>query len=160
MTAMMSPSPDRPDFESLSAGLRQSPGPQDSVDRVVYRSQSLMSSTEHTELLLQCHRNNRRLGLTGLLVIQGQGIVQILEGPSESLERIVEKIIVDARHRDFVHLERSTNVPRLFPDWAMGSVVLNASSMGALIREVESASDEERRRLASFIRDGVDAGSR
>lgn len=154
MTIMTRPPYESADFEALSAGLSEVSEPKDSVDRVVYRSRSLMRSSEHTELLVQCHRNNRRLGLTGLLVIQDHGIVQILEGPSEPLEQTLEKISVDSRHQDFTLLERSKNVPRLFPGWAMGSVVLNASSLSALIEEVASASDEERRRMASFIRDG------
>ncbi|MEY2777472.1 MAG: hypothetical protein RLY30_1570 [Pseudomonadota bacterium] len=160
MGGMVSLSPDRSDFEALSAGLREASAPQDSVARAVYQSRSLMSSSEHSELLVQCHRNNRKLGLTGLLVIQGERIVQILEGPSHALDATLEKISVDARHCDFQSLEVSRNVPRLFPGWAMGSVVLSASSMSALIHEVESASDEERRRLASIIRDGVDASPR
>lgn len=116
-----------------------------------------MSASEHTELLVQCHRNNRRLGLTGLLVIQNERIVQILEGSKPSLDPIVDKIRADVRHTDFELLEIRNDVPQLFPNWAMGSVVLSASGMGALIAEVEAASDEERRTLATLIRDGLSA---
>jgi len=151
---MTLPAQDRPDFEALSETLLGPSAPSDLVSRVVYRSHSMLSATEHSELLVQCHRNNRRLGLTGMLVIQDRRIVQVLEGPAAALDAKLAKIRVDSRHSAFELLEARSDVPRLFPGWAMGSVVLSATGMTALVAEVEAASDEERRRLAALIRDG------
>lgn len=148
------PSLDSSGFEALSAKLGQAAESPEPVCRVLYQSRSFMSGSDHASLLVQCHKNNRRLGLTGLLMIQGDRIVQVLEGPEAALTQVLDNIRADARHSDFQLLERQQGVPRLFPDWGMGSVALSARGLSVLIEEIEAASDEERRRLAGLIRDG------
>ena len=142
-------------LQALSAGLGQAAaGHEERVARAVYRSRSLMSESEHAQLLVQCHRKNRRLGLTGLLVIQKEHIVQILEGPKAALDALLDRIQADHRHTEFEWVERIEETGRLFPQWAMGSVALSVRGVDALLEEIASAGDEERQRLARLIREG------
>lgn len=152
---MSTPSPWSKPLEALSSKLGQSAlGSGERVARVIYRSRSLMSESEHAELLVQCHRKNRRLGLTGLLLIQQEDIVQVLEGPKSALDGLLARIQSDHRHAEFEWVERIDETERLFPQWAMGSVALSARGVEALLEEIASAGDEERQRLAALIREG------
>lgn len=142
-------------LQTLSACLGQTaPAHEERVARAIYRSRSLMSESEHAELLVQCHRKNRRLGLTGLLVIQKEHIVQVLEGPKPALDALLDRIQSDHRHTEFEWIERLDQAGRLFPHWAMGSVALSVRGVDALLEEIASAGDEERQRLAALIREG------
>ena len=142
-------------LQAMSAELGQTAtGQEERVARAVYRSRSLMSESEHAQLLVECHRKNRRLGLTGLLVIQKEHIVQILEGPRPALDAILDRIQSDHRHTEFEWVEQLDETGRLFPHWAMGSVALSVRGVDALLEEIASAGDEERQRLAKLIRDG------
>lgn len=71
-------------------------------------------------LLRVCRNNNARVGITGFLGHNDGTFLQLLEGPPESVRRLVEKIQRDPRHDSFtVLLERATP-DRFFPEWSMG----------------------------------------
>ena len=45
-------------------------------------------------------RNNRRDQITGGLVLHGDGILQVMEGPPLEIERAMARIHADPRHRE------------------------------------------------------------
>lgn len=64
--------------------------------------------------------NNRRRGVTGLLVYDGQAFAQILEGSAEALESLMARIGADDRHGEVHMLQREVDVAeRRFGAWAM-----------------------------------------
>ena len=64
--------------------------------------------------------NNRRRGVTGLLVYDGQAFAQILEGQAEALEELMARIGADDRHGEIHLLQREADVnERRFGAWAM-----------------------------------------
>lgn len=64
--------------------------------------------------------NNARIGITGCLIFDGKGFLQILEGNRSSVETIYQAIEADPRHRN-VHLVGRLEVPkRTFCTWEMG----------------------------------------
>lgn len=72
------------------------------------------------DILATSRRNNRRDGLSGLLIVGGNRFLQVLEGPSDKLEATYRRIGADPRHFAMVRLSRKTITVRSFPDWEMG----------------------------------------
>ncbi|MEM7661727.1 MAG: BLUF domain-containing protein [Pseudomonadota bacterium] len=114
------------DEEALGSGQR--PGQNDSekitsedLVALSYRSVPAveLSSRDLKELLKQARNKNAQLQVTGVIVIGRQRIYQWLEGPRKSVDRLIERIAVDTRHRDLQILERGPIAERLFGPWTM-----------------------------------------
>ena len=63
--------------------------------------------------------NNLEDGVTGNLICHSDLFLQMLEGTSEAVHRLYEKILADDRHTDIVKLRDEKSELRLFPSWAM-----------------------------------------
>lgn len=70
-------------------------------------------------LLAASQRNNRRVGLTGLLLFDGVRFLQALEGDEAPLLATFARIKADPRHRACVELGRAEVETRGFGDWDM-----------------------------------------
>ena len=81
------------------------------------RTPSPPSSEELYELLADARERNKRFGVTGMLVHEGDRFFQWLEGPSAALEVLWTSISHDARHEDIEVLGEGVTPARLFSDW-------------------------------------------
>ena len=70
-------------------------------------------------ILTTSRSNNLEDGVTGNLICHSDLFLQMLEGTSEAVHRLYEKILVDDRHTDIVKLRDEKSELRLFPSWAM-----------------------------------------
>jgi hypothetical protein len=72
---------------------------------------------------------NRELGITGLLMASGGLFYQVLEGPPSAVDDVFSAIATDDRHTDLIVLSVQEGVERrLFPDWSMKTVDLDAAA--------------------------------
>ena len=74
------------------------------------------------ELDVMCRhfaRRNSETGITGVLMVIGDHFVQVLEGARDPVLDLVERILVDGRHREFRTLHRGLVHERRFPNWSM-----------------------------------------
>lgn len=64
---------------------------------------------------------NERDRITGLLMFDGQSFAQWLEGPSKAIDRLLQRLRADRRHRqmDVLWFE-SPGLGRRFPNWHLG----------------------------------------
>jgi len=92
-----------------------------SLARVVYRSRAVRSLTppELHDLYAVAQRRNGREGITGLMVYDDQRFFQWLEGPVESVERVMASIQADPRHTDVEVLNAQPAEMRTFGAWSM-----------------------------------------
>lgn len=80
----------------------------------------LLSGAELLALLEKARSNNRRLGVTGLLLHKEDAFFQVLEGPEAAVRSTFRTIMADERHKNIeLMLEEPLN-DRQFPDWQMG----------------------------------------
>ena len=87
------------------------------------------SESELQELGENSARNNRELGITGVLMTSGGVFFQVLEGPEEAVDRVYSAIAADPRHTNLVVLELEHDIAsRSFPEWSMKTVDLDAAS--------------------------------
>ena len=63
--------------------------------------------------------NNRRDGLTGALIYNGQNFMQLLEGPAIKAEACLAAIRADRRHGGMIELRRRRVDEREFSGWSM-----------------------------------------
>ena len=82
-------------------------------------STKLMLPAELDELLSIAIRNNTKANVTGLLVYSGGSFFQWLEGPESSVDRLLNKILADKRHKNCTVLFREHSTERAFYKWAM-----------------------------------------
>ncbi len=75
--------------------------------------------------------NNKKRGVTGLLLYGGGNFLQLLEGPISVVTALFEKVQQDPRHTEVccVHFGRAPCY--IYPEWSMG--VLNVEEARATI---------------------------
>ncbi|MEK9685570.1 MAG: BLUF domain-containing protein [Rhodospirillaceae bacterium] len=67
-------------------------------------------------------RNNPSMDITGLLIYADGIFIQVLEGPSEAVHTLYEKIRDDRRHQDVAIIAEYLDQERLFPNWSMAFI--------------------------------------
>jgi len=111
------------------------------VFRLIYRSHSCIApdgnATELGDIFTTARRNNKRLGVTGALVITDDTFAQTLEGDEAVVRELYESICSDPRHKDVTLLKAETVEGRTFGRWAMAKV---AADGGPDIRLLSNAS--------------------
>lgn len=71
------------------------------------------------EILSASRINNRRVGVSGLLVASDRRFLQALEGPTDAVRATFARIAADPRHYALVILSERYQESRQFGDWAM-----------------------------------------
>ncbi len=103
------------------------------------------NADELSDLLSAARDRNRSLGVTGMLVHEGERFFQWLEGPGEALDGLWKSISHDDRHEDVELLGEGITPARLFSDWDLRflerSPHINAPE-GAEANEGEAAAPE------------------
>lgn len=79
-------------------------------------------------LLRSSRAKNEQTGITGLLVVQGRRVMQMLEGEQSAVRRLYAVIADDLRHRDVVTVWDSNAAGRRFPNWSMAFDDLNETA--------------------------------
>ena len=92
--------------------------------RIVYSSRATQGfdSESLLRLLETARENNLRANVSGILLYAEGTFLQVLEGDSEVVESLYDKIEEDRRHHDTRVLLRVEDDVRAFGDWTMGFV--------------------------------------
>ena len=86
------------------------------------------TSDQLRDLLVICGTNNRRDGISGMLLYKDGNFMQVLEGEDTSVRKAHAKIACDPRHRGLITLIQGAQDGRHFPGWCMGFRDLGADS--------------------------------
>ncbi len=116
--------------------------------RLLYCSQATpgMSDDQIQNILRVARRNNKALGITGVLVHGGGMSMQVLEGPEQAVLRLYVKILDDRRHRSCRLIYISPAKEQIFEGWSMG--VINSDPLdferiaGLQAHRLEAISDK------------------
>ena len=95
--------------------------------RLIYKSistEEIIANEAVSELVERSALNNRRDGITGLLLLSGDRFLQVLEGDSEKVNRLYAKIIRDERHHSLALISYKSTETSFFEDWSMRLVDL------------------------------------
>ena len=91
---------------------------------IVYSSKASEAFDEGqlVDVLLRSRRNNKRLGLSGMLLYRDGHFLQVIEGPEVELRERMAVIATDPRHSALRVLLEEQIPERMFPAWTMGHV--------------------------------------
>ncbi len=90
--------------------------------RLIYKSKAtshLMEAQNLQSLAEKASVANLELGITGLLLLTGNQILQVLEGPCRFVNQLYPKIVNDTRHTDVELISYQSLDGALFYDWNM-----------------------------------------
>ena len=93
------------------------------IIRIIYVSKlssDNLSSDDLTQILAVAQKNNAAANISGFLLFNYRHFLQALEGPSDAVTHIYEKIKQDPRHHDVMLIESRAVKQREFSHWRMG----------------------------------------
>lgn len=79
-----------------------------------------MSDADVHDILRASTVNNRRDGLSGMLLLVDGTFFQVLEGEREMVEQTYRRIAKDTRHSALLRVLERERADRDFPNWTMG----------------------------------------
>ena len=99
------------------------------LQQIVYLSKATVPfSVDQLEQLLRPWRvHNHAQDISGLLLYGDEAIIQVIEGPVESVHALYQTIAADARHYDVITLADGPIPERAFAEWSMGFSALDAT---------------------------------
>src|SRR3954470_8850168 len=91
--------------------------------QIVYRSTTTADSgraaDDIPDIVRQAAARNGIEGITGLLYAEDDAFLQVIEGPSDRISDLVDRLYDDDRHRDLTILVDRSIAQREFGDWTM-----------------------------------------
>lgn len=94
---------------------------------------NVLSEKDIENLLFQIREKNKRLAITGLLLLIQGKFIQYIEGPEKEIENVYKKIKNDPRHNDLLLLDRGELEERQFNDWSMAYRKIKDSEIEKLL---------------------------
>ena len=111
------------------------------VFRLIYRSRSRIGAAERKhqlgEIFSAARSANKKLGVTGALLITDDQFVQTLEGPEPAVRDLYAKIGKDRRHEHIELLESGDAAGRVFGRWAMAKMAADGEPDIPLLANVD-----------------------
>lgn len=104
--------------------------------RLIYKSSTswdLLSNEILKELATKAAVSNGDLSISGLLVLSGETFLQVLEGPSDSVNMLYQKILQSPLHSKVTLISYDQVNERLFEDWSMR--VVDIDDLPMTVRE-------------------------
>ena len=120
------------------------------MKRIMYISTTTrkLSGEEIDEIGRRSTVNNAKVGVTGMLLSAHEFFFQILEGEAAVVDRVLERIRQDVRHRDVLILKAEPQITeRYFAKWSMRTVRLDETSdliLQAIRRMLENIAESHR----------------
>ncbi|MFO1249658.1 MAG: diguanylate phosphodiesterase [Inhella sp.] len=89
------------------------------LHQLIYRSRAAAALLAHglERLAAEAGRRNRALGISGLLVCDGDYFLQVLEGPRSAVLTLYDAIVADPRHSAVVLIRSEPVARRQFQGW-------------------------------------------
>jgi Sensors of blue-light using FAD len=90
---------------------------------------------EIPQLLEKTRAANAARGISGMLLYIEDSFFQVLEGPSNSVDTVYQKISADTRHKHVTLIIREPIAERSFGEWTMGFATVGRLEAGELVGE-------------------------
>lgn len=103
----------------------------------VSRLSQPLSPDEIEQLLQKTRKANKRINVTGMLLLTDNTFFQVLEGEASVLDELYAKIIKDSRHNQITKIITEPIEVRAFSDWTMGYVAASEKQL----REIRGMND-------------------
>ena len=119
------------------------------LTQIVYvsRRSSELSDVGLTQIVAVGAERNRMRGVSGLLMMSGGNVMQLLEGDAGEVEPLLARIAADPRHYDVKEVLRKEVSRRLCPDWGMklyarrDDAALDHATLVRMVEDIQSRHD-------------------
>ena len=131
------------------------------LQQVIYTSiaSPLLDGGEMFKIVSDAAQKNRKLEITGMLVIVQGRFFQAIEGPPHNIDKLLNSLNNDPRHHSVRVLRRKSIEFRQFPNWSMRRFrIEDARTARRVFRELLNRTDDAARVLRRFEA-YVDSGS-
>ena len=129
--------------------------------QVIYASAAATPFTPDAlrALLAKARVRNTFYGISGVLLYHEGSILQVLEGPEDSVDLILASVTKDPRHDKLRYLSRTPIQKREFEAWSMGFLDPSASGLTRpqgyldyrdMLRAMDQSSSHARKMLRFF----------
>jgi hypothetical protein len=100
----------------------------------VYVSSASVDMTDQqlANLLEMSRENNKKRGITGMLLYRGGDFMQVIEGPAANIEHLLKALAEDKRHTGMMILKKTYIPERQFSGWQMAFRDLNGADVTKL----------------------------
>ena len=98
---------------------------------ISYASSPLLEN-DLLSILKESRENNKKHGITGMLVYLREKFIQVLEGEYDVVNEVYKEIKSDLRHRKVTMVLEGYAEQRIFKDWSMGFKKLNSQQFEEL----------------------------
>jgi len=107
--------------------------------QLVYKSNvsEAFDASKIDEFLAIIQSTNKQLGITGLLIFDGEHFLQVLEGQYNVISKLMTSIQRDNRHNHVVTLLKESIPKREYEQWAMQFLAKGPESMDKIIDEAQ-----------------------
>ncbi len=78
-----------------------------------------MTPADVRHIVEAAQRHNATIGVTGILLAFGGVFMQVLEGPTDTVQALFGRIVADPRHRDVVVIRSQPTTKHIFSGWSM-----------------------------------------
>ena len=101
------------------------------LSQLVYVSnrKATCSDEEIQKILQSCEKNNPSLNITGVLLYSDRKFIQMVEGESNVLTKLYDKIKEDPRHSNVMMISYGPIKEKSFPSWHMGARQIKGSEV-------------------------------
>jgi hypothetical protein len=118
------------------------------VFRLIYRSRSRIGAAERKrqlgEIFSVARSSNKKLGVTGALLVTEEEFVQALKGPEPVVRELYKTINKDKRHEHLDLLESGDVSGRVFGRWAMARVAAEGEPDIPLLTNIDKGGSAPR----------------
>lgn len=131
------------------------------IRRIAYVSRPVsgLSLCEIPRIVSTSRAHNDIAGIGGVLIFTGLEFAQLIEGPSQPVAELWDRIRADSRHCDLVTLFDERALTPWYSDWRTGfpSDSVTAGQIAAWRRRPLAAWDEQRRGELRLLLSSIDA---
>ena len=83
------------------------------------------SINDFNDLILTAKSNNAKNNITGVLVYKNNNFLQVLEGHTETVDSVFDKIRMDQRHQNIFKIINTSIDERFFEEYEFGFTVVS-----------------------------------
>ncbi len=134
------------------------------LSQLVYVSnrKPMCTQEEIDKIVASCKKNNPALGITGVLLYSDSKFIQLVEGESNVITELYDKIKKDPRHSNTMMVSYGPIKEKSFPSWHMGTRLLTKNEVEfktdisnddkAVFNKILSGKDEDGQKVLNILK--------
>lgn len=134
------------------------------LSQLVYVSNRKSNCTQEEidKIVASCKKNNPALGITGVLLYSESKFIQLVEGESNVITELYDKIKKDPRHSNTMMVSYAPIKEKSFPSWHMGTRLLTKNEVEfktdisnddkAVFNKILNGKDEDGQKVLNILK--------